>query len=99
VRAGYHVLVAGRAPPSVEQIAGSIDRTLQTGAASWFWNPESTHGAAILNEEITRQANIIIGYVDDLKLLMILSLMALPLILLIRPLARTQSDGTLATEI
>jgi DHA2 family multidrug resistance protein len=74
-----------------------FNRALQTGAASRFWNPESIHGAAALNEEITRQANII-GYVDDFKLMMILSIMALPLILLIRPLARTESDGALVIE-
>jgi DHA2 family multidrug resistance protein len=85
-----HAIIAGVVTP--------FNRALQTGAASRFWNPELTHGAATLNEEITKQANII-GYVDDFKLMLILSIMALPLVLLIRPLARTQSDNALVTEI
>jgi DHA2 family multidrug resistance protein len=85
-----HAIIAGAVTP--------FNRALQTGAASRFWNPESIHGAAALNEEITRQANII-AYVDDFKLMLILSLMALPLILLIQPSASTQSDDALVTEI
>jgi MFS transporter, DHA2 family, multidrug resistance protein len=84
-----HAVIAGVVTP--------FNRALQTGAASRFWNPESTHGAAILNAEISRQANII-GYVDDFKLMLILSIMALPLVLLIRPSARTQSDAALVIE-
>jgi DHA2 family multidrug resistance protein len=84
-----HAAIAGVVTP--------FNRALQTGAASRFWNPELTYGAATLNEEITRQANII-GYIDDFKLMMILSIMALPLILLIRPLAQTQSDDGLVIE-
>jgi MFS transporter, DHA2 family, multidrug resistance protein len=85
-----HVIIAGVVTP--------FNRALQTGAASRFWNPEITHGAATLNEEITRQASII-GYIDDFKLMLILSILALPLVLLIRPSARTQSDNALVTEI
>jgi DHA2 family multidrug resistance protein len=85
-----HAFIAGVVTP--------FNRSLQTGAASRFWNPDLTHGAATLNEEITRQANII-GYVDDFKLMLILSIMALPLVLLIRPSARTQSDDAVAAEI
>jgi MFS transporter, DHA2 family, multidrug resistance protein len=85
-----HAFIAGVVTP--------FNRSLQTGAASRFWNPDLTHGAATLNEEITRQANII-GYVDDFKLMLILSIMALPLVLLIRPSARTQSDDAIAAEI
>jgi MFS transporter, DHA2 family, multidrug resistance protein len=84
-----HAVIAGVVTP--------FNRALQTGATSRFWNPQSIHGAAALNEEISRQASII-GYVDDFKLMMILSIMALPLILLIRPLAQTQSDDGLVIE-
>ena len=59
-------------------------RILQTGAASKFWDPLSIGGAQALNEEITRQASII-GYVDDFKLMLVLAIIALPLVLLIRP--------------
>jgi DHA2 family multidrug resistance protein len=85
-----HAIIAGVVTP--------FNRALQTGAASRFWNPELTHGAATLNEEITRQAGVI-GYIDDFKLMLFLSIMALPLVLLIRPSARTQSDDALVAEI
>jgi MFS transporter, DHA2 family, multidrug resistance protein len=80
-----HAIIAGVMTP--------FNRALQTGATSRFWNPALTNGAATLNEEITRQASII-AYVDDFKLMLILSIMALPLILLIRPSAPTQSEVT-----
>jgi MFS transporter, DHA2 family, multidrug resistance protein len=81
----------------IAEVVTPFNRALQTGAASRFWNPEFTHGAVTLNEQITKQANII-GYVDDFKLMLILSIMALPLVLLIRTSARTQSDDALPTE-
>jgi MFS transporter, DHA2 family, multidrug resistance protein len=75
----------------------SFNRALQTGAVSRYWNLGSARGAAAVNAEVTRQASII-AYNNDFKLMMILSIMALPFIFLIRPLARTQSDGALAIE-
>jgi DHA2 family multidrug resistance protein len=67
-------------------VAGEINQfnhALQTGAASHFWNPWSSHGAAMLNEEITRQAQII-AYIDDFKLMFILAIVTIPLVLLTR---------------
>lgn len=67
-------------------IAASVtpfNHALHQGAAQLLWNPLSTHGAAALNGEITRQAAII-AYVDDFKLMMIISIVALPLVFLIR---------------
>jgi DHA2 family multidrug resistance protein len=61
-----------------------FNRALQTGAAARLWNPGSMHGAAMLNQEITRQSEII-GYVDDFKLMLVLSIIVLPLLLLTRP--------------
>jgi len=55
-------------------------------------NPEALsslatpQGAALLNNEITRQASMI-AYVDDFWLMLILTLCVLPLLLLIRPAA------------
>jgi hypothetical protein len=60
-----------------------FNRPLQTGAAARFWDPGSLHGAALLNEEITRQARII-AYIDDFKLMLVLSIVVLPLLLLTR---------------
>jgi DHA2 family multidrug resistance protein len=60
-----------------------FERSLWTGAALHYWNPSTAHGAAMLNEEITRQASII-AYIDDFKLMLILALCSMPLVLLIR---------------
>lgn len=49
-----------------------------------FWDPVHLHGAAMLNQEITRQASTI-AYIDDFKLMFILALGSMPLVLLIRP--------------
>jgi len=61
-----------------------FERALQTGAAARYWNPGSLHGAAMLDQEVTRQAAII-AYIDDFKLMLVLALVMLPLILLTRP--------------
>ena len=62
-----------------------FNRALQTGAATRFWNPWSLHGTAMLDREITRQAQII-AYVDDFKLMLVLAIIVLPLVpLLTRP--------------
>jgi DHA2 family multidrug resistance protein len=60
-----------------------FSRALQTGAAHYYWNPGLLAGAAALDAVITRQATII-AYADDFRLMLLLSLLALPLIVLIR---------------
>ena len=65
-----------------------FNRVLQGEAVSHFWNPAHVHSAAVLNEEVTRQASII-AYVDDFKLMFILAIAALPLIPFIRSNAAT----------
>jgi len=68
------------------QIATNItpfNRNLQSGAAYLWWNPTQPHGIAALNAEVTRQAAII-GYVNDFKMMFIVSLLMLPLLLLMR---------------
>ncbi|WP_216856305.1 DHA2 family efflux MFS transporter permease subunit [Acidisphaera sp. S103] len=71
-----HALIAGGVTP--------FERALQTGAALRFWNPGSIHGAAMLDQEITRQSQII-AYMDDFKLMLILAIVVVPLLLLARP--------------
>ena len=61
-----------------------FNRSLWAARVLHFWNPDSLHGAAMLNEEITRQASTI-AYVDDFKLMLILAVCSMPLVLLIRP--------------
>lgn len=70
-----------------EIIAGGVtpfNRALQSGAASRFWNLGSSHGVTMLNQEITRQSQMI-AYIDDFKLMLILAIVVLPLLLLTRP--------------
>ena len=52
---------------------------------------DNPQGIAALNTEVTRQAQII-GYVNDFKLLFIVSLLMMPLLLLMRGPAREPGD-------
>jgi DHA2 family multidrug resistance protein len=78
------------------QIAATItpfNRNLQSGGAYLLWNPTLPQGIAALNTEVTRQAAII-GYVNDFKLLFVVSLLMLPLLLLMRSSNRgVSTDG------
>jgi DHA2 family multidrug resistance protein len=68
------------------QIAASVtafNRNLQSGGSYLFWSTASPQGLAALNAEVTRQAAII-GYVDDFKLLFVVSLLMVPLVLMMR---------------
>jgi DHA2 family multidrug resistance protein len=60
-----------------------FNRALQSPSVWQFWNPFSLHGAAMLDGEITRQAQII-AYIDDFKLMLLLSIITAPLVLLTR---------------
>ena len=60
-----------------------FNHNLQAGGAFLYWNPSLPQGLALLNAEVTKQASII-GYLDDFKLLFVVSLMMLPLLLLMR---------------
>jgi len=71
-----HALIADEVTP--------FNRGLWSGAAFRFWDPLHLRGAALLNEEVTRQASTI-AYIDDFKLMLILAVATLPLVLLIRP--------------
>jgi DHA2 family multidrug resistance protein len=54
------------------------------------WSPWTASGRAALDQVIQNQASII-SYIDDFKLMMILSLGAIPLVLLLR---RAASEGS-----
>jgi DHA2 family multidrug resistance protein len=80
------------------EIAANVtpfNRSLQSGAAYLWWNPALPQGIAALNAEVTRQASII-AYVDDFKLLFIVSLAMLPLLLLMRSAKGEADPGALA---
>ena len=59
----------------------SFNRYLQSGGAYLWWSTANPQGLAALNDAVTRQA-VIIAYVDDFKLLFIVSLLMLPLLLM-----------------
>jgi len=69
-----------------------FNHALHSGAAAHLWNPLHAAGAAALNAEITRQAEII-AYVDDFKLMMIISIAALPLVFMLRKPASVAIGG------
>jgi MFS transporter, DHA2 family, multidrug resistance protein len=60
-----------------------FNRMLQSGGAYLYWNTATSAGLGALNDEITRQASII-AYLDDFKLMLIVSLPAVLLLFLMR---------------
>lgn len=74
-----------------------FNRNLQTDGAYFSWNPVVPSGVAALNAEVTRQAAII-GYVDDFKFLLVVSLLMLPLLLAMRAPKHETSGVRLAAE-
>jgi len=64
------------------EIAGyvtAVNRLFENPAIAHLWSPFTAAGRAALDATITLQAQII-AYIDDFKLLMILTLLALPLV-------------------
>jgi DHA2 family multidrug resistance protein len=56
---------------------------LGDGMVPRVWNPGDPSGLAALNAEVTRQASMI-GYVDDFRLLMVLTILIMPFIFFMR---------------
>jgi MFS transporter, DHA2 family, multidrug resistance protein len=56
---------------------------LRSPSVAAFWNMRNTTGLAALDAEVNRQAAMV-AYIDDFKLMMIVTLVALPLVLLLR---------------
>jgi DHA2 family multidrug resistance protein len=60
-----------------------FNEALRNPAVAQIWNLGTAAGRLALNAEITRQATII-AYANDFKLMMLISLAAIPLVLLLR---------------
>src|SRR6266536_3268439 len=60
-----------------------FNRMLQTGGAYLFWNVTRHRGLSALNDEITRQAQII-AYANDFKFMLMITLPTVLLLLLMR---------------
>lgn len=58
-------------------------------------DPDSLSGLAALNHMITNQASMI-AYIDDYKLMMVLTIAVIPLLILLRPPIRPQSKNEMA---
>ncbi len=75
-----------------------FNRLFEAPAVVRSFNPLTAAGQAALDELINRQAAII-SYIDDFKLLMILSLVVMPLVLLLRkPAGPPAVDHSVAVE-
>jgi DHA2 family multidrug resistance protein len=66
---------------------GSLREALRPSLLPPIWDWGSGAGAAALNFEVTRQA-MMIAYLNDFRLMMFLTLLAIPLLLLLRTPAR-----------
>jgi MFS transporter, DHA2 family, multidrug resistance protein len=76
----------------------AVNRNFDNSIVLHAWSPWTAGGRAALDQVIQMQASII-SYIDDFKLMMILSLAAIPLILLLRGApATTSSDHAMAIE-
>jgi DHA2 family multidrug resistance protein len=69
----------------------AFNRLFASGAASTMLDPTGMRGRAALDGAITNQAAII-AYIDDFKLMMLISLVVIPLILLFRRPAQAAAD-------
>jgi MFS transporter, DHA2 family, multidrug resistance protein len=62
-----------------------------------IWNVETAAGLAALNQEITRQAAMI-AYIDNFKFMMVATLLAVPLLALLRKARRSSVETGIAME-
>lgn len=72
-----------------EELSGLItpfNRALESWSAQTYLNPDSASGRALLDQTITFQATSM-AYLNDFSLLMWLSIVVMPLLLLLRPVA------------
>jgi MFS transporter, DHA2 family, multidrug resistance protein len=78
-------------------VVTAANRLFRAPAIARFWSPFTLHGRAALDAEITRQATTI-AYLDDFKLLMIVTLVTMPFIFLLRPPRRRSALAPAAAE-
>jgi DHA2 family multidrug resistance protein len=76
----------------------AVNHAFNNSAVHHAWNPLTASGRAALDQLVSVQASII-SYIDDFKLMMILSLAVIPLVLLLRRAATsTGSDHAMVME-
>jgi DHA2 family multidrug resistance protein len=74
----------------IVQHVTAVNRMFETPAIAQFWNPATDAGRAALDAMITLQAQII-AYIDDFKLMMIVTLAAIPLLMIFK---QASGDGS-----
>lgn len=79
-----------------EQVTPFSELARHPGLAA-LWNPHTVPGLAALDAEILRQASAI-AYVDDFKLMMLLTLAAIPLLFLLRKVPRSAGTAPVVAE-
>jgi DHA2 family multidrug resistance protein len=70
---------------------------LHLPALQRFWDLHSTAGLAALNQEITRQAAMI-AYIDNFRFMMIVTLLAIPMLALLRKARRPAGEVPVAMD-
>ncbi len=81
---------------SLAQNVGPFNDGLRAPALRHFWSLHSVGGLASLNQLVTLQASMI-AYLDVFKMMMIVCLLALPLVLLVRPVRYPSGPGVAAS--
>jgi DHA2 family multidrug resistance protein len=82
----------------IAQHVTAVNRMFDSPMIAQYWNPATAAGRAALDAVVTRQAEII-AYIDDYKLLMIATLIAIPLLIVFKkPPAAPSREHTLAAE-
>jgi MFS transporter, DHA2 family, multidrug resistance protein len=82
----------------IVQHVTAVNRVFESPAIAQFWNPATDAGRAALDAMITRQAEII-AYIDDFKLMMIVTLAAIPLLIVFKkPPGGGSADHTVVME-
>ena len=67
----------------IVQHVTAVNRVFENPMIAQYWNPLTDAGRAALDAMITQQAQII-AYIDDFKLMMIVTLAAIPLLLVFK---------------
>jgi DHA2 family multidrug resistance protein len=75
----------------------AVNRLFENPTITHLWSPYTAAGRAALDAAVTLQAQII-AYIDDFKLLMILTLLALPLLIIFKKPTSGGADHTVGME-
>jgi MFS transporter, DHA2 family, multidrug resistance protein len=83
----------------IAQHVTAVNRVFEDPTIAQYWNPVTAAGRAALDAVVTRQAEII-AYIDNYKLLMIATLVAIPLLIVFtkRSAGSSREEHTLAME-